>query len=138
MSEARMTVKRLRIMWEALSQHYLRCGDEPKYWGNSYIIALEGAMQWCDQELRKRGAERDGEGRRDRVKGGIINGETHSRGFALNQPEIGHFLCNWRSFCAELRLYSQLVQSEWGFVLMPTALWGDFVKEYPWVPNLAK
>jgi hypothetical protein len=62
MSEARkMTVKRLRVMHDALSQHYLRCGDEPKYWGNSYLIALEGAMQWCDQELRKRGAERDGE-----------------------------------------------------------------------------
>ena len=64
MSEARLTIKRLGIMHDALSQHYLRCGDEPKYWGNSYIIALEGAMKWCSAELRKRGAElveRDGE-----------------------------------------------------------------------------
>ena len=57
MSEARLTAKRLRIMADALSQHLTGCCDEPDYWGNAYIVALQGAQAWVFAQLRRRGAD---------------------------------------------------------------------------------
>ena len=49
-----LTMKRLRVMEDAVSNHLTACNDDPIGWGKSYLSSLEKADAWISQEIRKR------------------------------------------------------------------------------------
>jgi len=49
-----LTMKRLRVMEDAVSNHLTACNDDPIGWGKSYLEALEKADLWISQEIKKR------------------------------------------------------------------------------------